>query len=159
MNETQNKTIPMVGHPTIIDEFIEALIQNTADGLQHWRTDMSGPTFRYSFDTGQGTRIYITQDWINNESVMFSLHMVSNANPERDTLIASEHTPHDEENNLRQLFLAAQDHITDDELDVLGYAKRYTHEVKQRNTFDELCRILVTESEDIIELFQTKESL
>ena len=46
MEQIQNTTIPPVGK-TIIDEYIESLIQNTADGSQFWHTDMSGKCLRY----------------------------------------------------------------------------------------------------------------
>lgn len=160
MNETSTASkFPLKGKTTI-DEYIEALIQNTAEGVQFWHADMSGKPLRYYYNTGYGQRIYITQDWITPESVIFSLHMAYGKNHERDSLIASEHTPHDQPNKLSELWLAAQDNLVEEcpDFDLMGYAKAYAIEVKRRNMHDELCRILVIASEDILAMFQRKET-
>jgi hypothetical protein len=46
-------------------------------------------------------------------SEIFSLHMAYGENYEHDSLIASEHTPHDQPNPLRELWLAAQENIAE----------------------------------------------
>ena len=161
MDEIQSTTIPSVGK-TIIDEYIESLIQNTADGTQFWHTDMSGKCLRYYYNTGQeGVRICIMQDWITPEAVMFSLRMAYGENYDCESLIASEHTPHEEPCRLRELWLVAQQALSDEEndnFDLMTYARLYTSEVKQKNLFDDLCRVLVTASEDILEVFKEKET-
>jgi len=75
MNESKNTTATLPIGKTIIDEYIEALIQNTAEGVQFWHADMSGKPLRYYYNADNGSRIYITQDWITPDDVMFSLHM------------------------------------------------------------------------------------
>lgn len=159
MNETSTASkFPLKGKNTI-DEYIEALIQNTAEGVQFWHADMSGKPLRYYYNTGYGQRIYITQDWITPESVIFSLHMAYGKNHERDSLIASEHTPHDQPNKLLELWLAAQNNLSEEacrDFDLMGYAKAYTLELRRKNTFDELCRILTDAGDEIVELFRVK---
>lgn len=160
MNETNSTTCPRAGKTTI-DEYIDALIQNTAEGVQFWHADMSGKPLRYYYNADNGPRIYITQDWITPDDVMFSLHMAYGEDYEHDSLIASEHTPHDQSNQLRELWLAAQNNLSEEacrDFDLMGYAKSYTIEVKNKNDFDELCRILVMASEEIVELFKVKEN-
>lgn len=160
MDEIQNTTIPPVGKTTI-DEYIDALIQNTADGCQFWHTDMSGKSLRYYYNTGQGIRICIMQDWITPDAVMFSLRMAYGENCEYESLIASEHTPHDHPNRLCELWTAVQENISaeeNDDFDLMTYAKSYAIEVKRKAMFDDLCRILVIASEDILEVFKEKKA-
>lgn len=163
MEQIQNTTIPPVGK-TIIDEYIESLIQNTADGSQFWHTDMSGKCLRYYYNTGQeGVRICIMQDWITPEAVMFSLRMAYGENYEYESLIASEHTPHDHPNMLCELWTAIneKENISaeeNEEFDLMTYATLYASETKRKNMFDDLCRVLVTASEDILEVFKDKET-
>ena len=159
MNETQNATTLFPVGKTTIDEYIEALIQSTADGNQFWRADMSGKALRYYYNTGNGPRIYITQDWITPDDVMFSLHMAYGEDYEHDSLIASEHTPHDQPNKLLELWLAAQNNLSEEacrDFDLMGYAKAYAFELRRKNMFDELCRILTDASDEIVELFRVK---
>ena len=156
MDEIQSTTIPRVGKTTI-DEYIDALIQNTADGCQFWHTDMSGKSLRYYYNTGQNVRICIMQDWITPEAVMFSLRMAYGENYDSESLIASEHTPHDQPGRLSELWVAAQSTLSDEEndnFDLMTYARLYTAETKRKNMFDNLCRVLVTFSEDIQEVFK-----
>ena len=161
MEQIQNAIIPPVGK-TIIDEYIDALIQNTADGTQFWHTDMSGKCLRYYYNTGQeGVRICIMQDWITPEAVMFSLRVAYGENYEYESLIASEHTPHDHPNRLCELWTAVQENISaeeHDDFDLMTYAKLYAIETKQKAMFDDLCRILVIASEDILEVFKEKKA-
>lgn len=160
MDEIQTNTLP-VGK-TIIDEYIEALIQTTAEGTQYWHTDMSGKALRYYYNTGQeGVRICIMQDWITPEAVMFSLRMAYGENFDCESLIASEHTPHDHPNRLCELWTAVQENISaeeNDDFDLMTYAKSYAIEVKRKAMFDDLCRILVIASEDILEVFKEKKA-
>ena len=158
MNEIQSTTIPRAGKTTI-DEYIDALIQNTADGCQFWHTDMSGKSLRYYYNTGQGIRICIMQDWITPDAVMFSLRMAYGENYEYESLIASEHTPHDHPNRLCELWTAVQENISQEEnenFDLMTYAKLYATETKRKCIFDDLCSVLVTASEDILEVFKEK---
>jgi hypothetical protein len=153
MNETNSTTCPRVGKTTI-DEYIDALIQNTANGLQPWHTDMSGPSLRYYYNAGHN-RIYIMQDWINDEGVMFSLRMVSNENPAKESLIASEHIPHEQPSALRDVWLAAQDHLSDDDMDALTHTRLYVQQARRQILFDEFCRAVVCGCEEILEVFQS----
>ena len=161
MEQIQTNALLPAGK-TIIDEFIESLIQNTADGSQYWHTDMSGKCLRYYYNTGQeGVRICIMQDWITPEAVMFSLRMAYGENFDCESLIASEHTPHEEPCRLRELWLVAQQALSDEEnvnFDLMTYVRLYTSEVRQKNLFDDLCRVLVTASEDVLEVFKEKET-
>lgn len=160
MEQIQNAIIPPVGK-TIIDEYIDALIQNTADGTQFWHTDMSGKCLRYYYNTGQNVRICIMQDWITPDAVMFSLRMAYGENNEYESLIASEHTPHDHPNRLCELWTAVQENISaeeNDDFDLMTYAKSYAIETKRKSMFDDLCRILVIASEDILEVFKEKKA-
>ena len=91
---------------------------------------------------------------------MFSLRMAYGENHEYESLIASEHTPHDDVNQLRELWLAVQENLSDEEcenFDLMSYAKAYAIETKRKSIFDDLCNILVTASEDILEVFKDKE--
>lgn len=38
----------------------------------------------------------------------------------------------------------------------MGYAKAYALELRRKNMFDELCRILTDASDEIVELFRVK---
>jgi len=159
MNESKNTTATLPIGKTIIDEYIEALIQNTAEGVQFWHADMSGKPLRYYYNADNGSRIYITQDWITPDDVMFSLHMAYGEDYEHDSLIASEHTPHDQPNKLLELWLAAQNNLSEEacrDFDLMGYAKAYALELRRKNMFDELCRILTDASDEIVELFRVK---
>ena len=156
MDEIQSTTIPRTGKTTI-DEYIDALIQNTAEGCQFWHTDMSGKSLRYYYNTGQNVRICIMQDWITPEAVMFSLRMAYGENYDSESLIASEHTPHDQPGRLSELWVAAQSTLSDEEndnFDLMTYARLYAAETKRKNMFDDLCRVLVTFSEEIQEVFK-----
>jgi hypothetical protein len=153
MNEIENAPL------TIIDEFIEALIQNTSDGSQYWRVDTNNKNLRYYYNTGQNAMIFITQDQSTPKGSTFSLRMAYGDNLEQDTLIACEYAIHHNPCQLRELWLAAQGNIMEEEcndFDLMGYAKAYTAEVKRKNMFDELFQILVTASDEIVELFKNK---
>lgn len=161
MEQIQTNTLPPVGK-TIIDEYIEALIQTTADGTQFWHTDMSGKCLRYYYNTGQeGVRICIMQDWITPEAVMFSLRMAYGENFDCESLIASEHTPHTQPSRLCELWVAVQENISaeeNEEFDLMTYARLYATETKRKNMFNDLCRILTNTSEEILEVFKEKET-
>ena len=160
MEQIQTNALLPAGK-TIIDEYIEALIQTTAEGTQYWHTDMSGKALRYYYNTGQGVRICIMQDWITPEAVMFSLRMAYGENYDSESLIASEHTPHDQPGRLSELWVAAQSTLSDEEndnFDLMTYARLYAAETKRKNMFDDLCRVLVTASEDVLEVFKEKET-
>ena len=153
-------TLPSKGK-TQIDEYVEALIQNTADGNQLWHADMSGKPLRYYYNTGFGSRIYIAQNWITANQVLFALHIAYGEKYEHEVFIANELTPQDQPNQLRELWLAAQENTTEEgeqDFDFMAYFRQYAAETKRKNTFDELCRILICVSEEIIELFQKNES-
>ena len=156
MNTIQINHLPPQGK-TAIDEYIEELIQNTADGLQCWHVDLTGKRKpRYYYNAGIH-RVYITCEWLTPEATHFSLHMATSDGSGRESLIASEHMPHNEESPLRELWTILQDHIVEeDDFDVLSYAKRYVLESLQKKQMDALCRILVLASEDIVELFRNK---
>ena len=157
MNEIQTTAFPPRGKTTI-DEYIEALIHNTADGLQYWHVDLTGKRKpRYYYNAGLH-RVYITCEWMTPEESQFSLHMASHDGSGRESLIASEHIPHDQPSPLRELWTILQDHIVEeDDFDVLGYAKLYVMESQRQKQLDELCHILVLASEDIVELFRSKD--
>ena len=104
--------------------------------------------------------IFITQDQSTPKGSTFSLRMAYGDNLEQDTLIACEYAIHHNPCQLRELWLAAQGNIMEEEecndFDLMGYAKAYTAEVKRKNMFDELFQILVTASDEIVELFKNK---
>lgn len=157
MDTIQTTVFPPRGKTTI-DEYIEALIHNTADGQQYWHVDLTDVRRpRYYYNAGLH-RVYITCEWLTPEETQFSLHMATHDGSGRETLIASEHIPHNEASPLRELWTILQDHIVEeDDFDVLGYARQYVMESQRQKQLDELCRILVLASDDIVELFRSKD--
>ena len=156
MNETQNTPIPPKG-TTPVDEFIAELTANTENGLQPWHVDIKGERRpRYYFNIGQGRRrLYIVNDWITPEGTQFSLRMIDEDSAIRESLVASEYMEHGESGPLRNLWMIVQEHIVEeDNFDVLNFAKSYVEESRRRNTLDELYRILLWTSEDIVALFE-----
>jgi hypothetical protein len=144
---------------TIIDEYIDSLIQNTFEGTQIWHLDKSDKDLRYYYDTGQGVRIYIMQESIAKETETFSLRMAYGANFSGNMLIASEYSLYDYPNQLCELWTVVQENTSKEEesdFNLISYINGYLSETNQKNIFNELCRILVTTSEDIIELFKTQ---
>ncbi len=145
---------------TIIDEYIDSLIQNTFECAQCWHADMSGKDLRYYYDTGQGVRIYIMQESIAPETEAFSLRMAYGENFAGNMLIASEYSLCDYPNRLRELWTVVQESISRDEnedFDLISYINGYLIETKRKNMFNDLCRVLVTASEDILDIFKEKQ--
>ena len=120
---------------TIIDEYIDSLIQNTAEGTQLWYTDTSGKDICYYYNTGQGVRIYIMQESIATENETFSLRMAYGENFAGNMLIASEYSPCDYPNRLRELWTVMQENTSeeDEDFDLISYINRYLIETKQKN--------------------------
>ena len=142
---------------TIIDEYIDSLIQNTAEGTQCWHIETGSKALRYYYDTGQGVRIYIMQESIATENETFSLRMAYGENFAGNMLIASEYSPCDYPNRLRELWTVIQESVSEKEpadFDLISYISGYLVETKQKNIFDDLCRVLVTASEDILDIFK-----
>ena len=152
---------PTLSHgKTIIDEYIDSLIQNTAEGTQCWHIETGSKALRYYYDTGQGVRIYIMQESTATETSVFSLRMACGENFVGDMLIASEYTPYDYPNRLRELWTVVQESVSEKEpadFDLISYINGYFFETKRKNMFDDLCRVLVTASEDILEVFREKQ--
>ena len=158
MNKIYSQT-NFPGGKTIIDEYIDSLIQNTFEGTQIWHLDKSDKDLRYYYDTGQGVRIYIMQESIAKETETFSLRMAYGADFAGNMLIASEYSLYDYPNQLRELWTVVKENTAKDEeadFNLISYINGYLSETKQKNIFNELCRVLVTTSEDIIELFKTE---
>lgn len=144
---------------TLIDEYIDSLIQNTFEGTQIWHLDKSDKDLRYYYDTGQGVRIYIMQESTATEAETFSLRMAYGASFAGNMLLASEYSVYDYPNQLRELWTVVQENTSDDEnadFNLISYINGYLSETKQKNIFNDVCRVLVTASEDIIELFKTQ---
>ena len=145
---------------TIIDEYIDSLIQSTFEGTQCWHTDMSEKDLRYYYDTGQGVRIYLMQESIAAETETFSLRMAYGEKFAGSMLIASEYSPYDYPNRIRELWTVVQETTSeeeDEDFDLISYINRYLIETKQKNMFNDLCRVLVTASEDILDIFKEKQ--
>ncbi len=145
---------------TIIDEYIDSLIQSTFEGTQCWHTDTSEKDLRYYYDTGQGVRIYLMQESIATETETFSLRMAYGEKFAGSMLIASEYSPYDYPNRLRELWTVVQENTSeeeDEDFDLISYINRYLIETKQKNMFNDLCRVLVTASEDILDIFKEKQ--
>ena len=121
---------------------------------------MSGKDLRYYYDTGQGVRIYIMQESIAPETEAFSLRMAYGENFAGNILIASEYSLCDYPNCLRELWTVVQESISRDEnedFDLISYINGYLIETKRKNMFNDLCRVLVTASEDILDIFKEKQ--
>ena len=145
---------------TIIDEYIDSLIQSTFEGTQCWHTDMSEKDLRYYYDTGQGLRISLMQESIATETETFSLRMAYGEKFAGSMLIASEYSPYDYPNRIRELWTVVQETTSeeeDEDFDLISYINRYLIETKQKNMFNDLCRVLVTASEDILDIFKEKQ--
>ena len=145
---------------TIIDEYIDSLIQSTFEGTQCWHTDTSEKDLRYYYDTGQGVRIYLMQESIATETETFSLRMAYGEKFAGSMLIASEYSPYDYPNRIRELWTVVQETTSeeeDEDFDLISYINRYLIETKQKNMFNDLCRVLVTASEDILDIFKEKQ--
>ena len=123
---------------TIIDEYIDSLIQSTFEGTQCWHTDMSEKDLRYYYDTGQGVRIYLMQESIATETETFSLRMAYGEKFAGSMLIASEYSPYDYPNRIRELWTVVQETTSeeeDEDFDLISYINRYLIETKQKNMF------------------------
>ena len=121
---------------------------------------MSEKDLRYYYDTGQGVRIYLMQESIATETETFSLRMAYGEKFAGSMLIASEYSPYDYPNRIRELWTVVQENTSeeeDEDFDLISYINIYLIETKQKNMFSDLCRVLVTASEDILDIFKEKQ--